>query len=350
MAESGAERENLLGPAGRQEEKQVPNSPMKTPHPALRPLAVAALAALGLPALQAQTLFSDNFDADTSALWTVSTSDAGADTFATFAHDYSADGIPSAPNSAGTTRGLKFTANNAAPGAAAGLSASPNGQLFTGDYELRFDLWINANGPFPAGGTGSTQFASAGLGLGAPAVVWSGGAPAGVPWFGVSGEGGSTQDYRAHVGGTQFGDASGVYAAGTTGEPRNSLNPFYTALFPGQQPPLLQQGASTNQTGAVQDGAIGFRWRDVAVRKEGTSITWSIDGNLIATINTATNVVQTDGNVTVGYFDPFASVTDAPQFSFGVVDNVRVNQVPEPGMLALGALGAGVLLLRHRRR
>ncbi|MFN0068854.1 MAG: hypothetical protein ACKVYV_14610 [Limisphaerales bacterium] len=322
---------------------------MKTPPAALGSLTVTALAALGLPALQAQTLYSDNFDANTSALWTISTSDAGADTFATFAYDYSADGIPAAPNSAGTTRGLRFTANNAAPNVAAGLSASPNGQLFTGDYELRFDLWINANGPFPAGGTGSTQFASAGVGLGAPALVWSGGAPAGVPWFGVSGEGGSVQDYRAYLGGTQFGATSGVYAAGTTGEPRDAGNAFYTALFPGQQPPPLQQAAGTNQTGAVQNGAIGFGWRDVAVRKEGPSITWSIDGNLIATINTATNVVQTDGTVAVGYFDPFNSVTDAPQFSFGVVDNVRVNQVPEPGLFALGAVGAGVLLLRRRR-
>lgn len=324
---------------------------MKTPPTFLRSASLAALAALGLPALQAQTLFSDDFDANSAAQWTVSTSDAGADTFATFAYDYSADGIPSAPNSAGTTRGLKFTANNALPAAAAGLSASPSGQLFTGDYELRFDLWMNANGPFPAGGTGSTQYASAGIGLSAPALVWSSSAPAGVPWVGVSGEGGGTQDYRAYVGGTMFADASGVYAAGTglnPTSPRDAGNAFYTALFPGQQPPLLQQTASTNQTGAVQDGAIGFRWRDVSVRKEGSSITWSIDGNLIATINTATNV-QTDGTVTVGYFDPFNSVTDASQFSFGVVDNVRVNQVPEPGMLALGVLGAGVLLLRARR-
>lgn len=315
--------------------------------------AVAALAALGLPA-GAQTLFSAALDSATDAAnWTVSTSDGGADTFATFGYDYSADGIPAAPNSTGgSTIGVKFTANNAAPGVAAGLSISPNGQFFTGDYELRFDLWVNANGPFPAGGTGSTQFATTGIGLQSAAVVWTGGAPANVPWFAVSGEGGAAQDYRAYAGGaTQLGAASGAFAAGTGDTSRDNGNPYYTALFPGQSPPVPQQVASTNQTGATSPGTIGFAWRDVAVRKEGTKVSWSIDGALIASMDAATNVTLVlDGNIAVGLSDPFTSVSAAPQFSFGIVDNVRVSVVPEPGVVTLGLLGAGLLAWRARRR
>jgi hypothetical protein len=65
--------------------------------------------------------------------------------------DYSTVGVPPAPNSAGTTRGLKFQANLTS-GIFGGLSVSPTGKSFTGDVRLRFDLWQNFNGPFPGAG------------------------------------------------------------------------------------------------------------------------------------------------------------------------------------------------------
>lgn len=315
--------------------------------------ALAALATFALPALRAQTLFSAALDsAADAANWTVSAS--SADTQAIFGYDYSADGIPSAPNSSGgTTVGVKLTANNLDDvAAAAGLSLSPNGQFFTGDYELRFDLWINANGPFPAGGAGSTEFASVAIGLAAPALVWSGAAPAATPWFAVSGEGGAAQDFRAHAGGTaQLLPASGVFAAGTDATARDNGHPFYTALFPGQQPPAAQQAAAPAvQTGTTSPGTVGFAWRDVAVVKEGAKIEWSIDGTTIATLDaTVFPGLATEGNVAVGYFDPFNSIAGNPEFSFAIVDNVRVTVVPEPGVASLALLGAGLLALRRRR-
>src|SRR5690349_13142536 len=55
-------------------------------------------------------VFSDNFDTNSAAKWTVSSN--SSDTGVIFSYDYSADGIPAAPHSVGgTTRGLKLLAN-----------------------------------------------------------------------------------------------------------------------------------------------------------------------------------------------------------------------------------------------
>ena len=61
-----------------------------------------------IPAASAQIVFTDNFDLNSSLGYTIT---ADPDTNATFAFNYSALGIPSAPNSiGGTTLGLKLEA------------------------------------------------------------------------------------------------------------------------------------------------------------------------------------------------------------------------------------------------
>src|SRR3954470_18791916 len=113
--------------------------------------------------LAAVTLFSDDFDSNTSANYTPNVS--SSDTRVTFAYDYSPDGIPASPHSAGgTTRGLKLEANIVSPAATEGLTLTPSSFSASGDYKVTFDLWMNANGPFPGGGTGSTEFVTAGVG------------------------------------------------------------------------------------------------------------------------------------------------------------------------------------------
>ena len=101
-------------------------------------------------------------------------------------------GIPSAPNSTGgTTKGLKLEANMTL-GVVAALSLSPIGQSFSGNYRLHFDMWINANGLFPAGGNGSTEGLTAGVGTAGNRVEWNGsGTTADGVWFLVDGEGGA---------------------------------------------------------------------------------------------------------------------------------------------------------------
>jgi hypothetical protein len=274
-----------------------------------------------------QTLsFADDLDTDTSADWIVSKS--STDTRVSFDYDYSADGIPSAPHSTGgTTRGVKFEANMA-NGVVAAVSISPVGRSFSGDYRLRFDMWINANGPFPLGGRGSSQHFTAGLGTTGGHVQWTGAGTVDGYWFAVDGEGqaGDTStpsDFSAYVGKTMQAAGSGVYSAGTDSNARGNGNAYYQAAFPaGQTPPALQQATyPLQQTGALEGGAVGFAWRDVIIAKRGNTIEWSIDGVKLAAF---ASVSMTNSNVFVGYWDAFTSVSDNTALSFGLVDNVRV--------------------------
>src|SRR3954469_15839235 len=65
----------------------------------LIPAAAVTLSIL-TPGLRAQTLFSENFDTDTSGLWTVNSAAVNSTgNNAVFAFDYSTVGIPAAPGS-----------------------------------------------------------------------------------------------------------------------------------------------------------------------------------------------------------------------------------------------------------
>src|SRR5437762_14351678 len=84
--------------------------------------------------LSGQNLFSDNFQTDSSANWTifpVSGSGSTTDFTAQFAFDYSTQAyryngvtnhVPSSPNSGGTTKGLKVTVNKNGTTAVAAVS------------------------------------------------------------------------------------------------------------------------------------------------------------------------------------------------------------------------------------
>lgn len=277
-----------------------------------------------------QTAFSDNFDVNTAANWR--TNRSSTDTRVTFNYNYAADGIPAAPNSTGgTTRGVKFEANLTLTNAAA-INISPLGQGFSGDYRLRFDMWINQNGPFPGGGAGSTEHMTAGVDTTGTQLHWTGaGGGTSGHWFAVDGEGGSTDttttsfpDYGALSGTTLFAAASGVYAAGTASNSRGNGNTYYTAQFPATAAPALQQSTYAQQTGSIAAGSVGFAWRDVMISKTGSTVEWFINGLKIATIANAT---FTASNIFIGYWDTYASVSDNAALSFGLADNVRVERL-----------------------
>ena len=111
----------------------------------------------------AAILFSDNFNVDSSASWTVNAApaaNAGVQS-AEFAYDYAPFGIPPAPGSVDTL-GLRLRANipggPAAPvtsrpaGVTSGLSVSPTGQNFGSRYQATFYAWSNFNGAANASG------------------------------------------------------------------------------------------------------------------------------------------------------------------------------------------------------
>jgi len=296
-------------------------------------------------AARATIVYADDFDLPTGGNYFLN---ADPDSRITFSYNYANDGIPAAPHSGiGTTFGLKLEANIVTPGAAQALNISPIGGSFTGDFVLRFDMWINANGPFPAGGTGSTKFVTAGVGTAGFSIQKQSGNADGT-WFAVDGEGQSNNDYRAYRGISVEAATSTVYAAPNLGiEPRNADNTYYHTAFPGgQSAPALQQVNYFQQTGTLKAGTVGFAWRDVVITKVGTEVTWTIDGLTIATVP---NYTSSGDNIFVGYWDPFNSVSDNSATSFGLIDNLTVESIPEPSSIA-ALLTASLALLPRRRR
>lgn len=292
-------------------------------------ISAVAVLEVGLPPVW-QGMYADNFDMNTATSWR--TNRSSTDTRVTFNYNYAADGIASAPNSTGgTTRGVKFEANLTLTNAAA-INISPIGQNFTGDYRLRFDMWINANGPFPGGGNGSTEHLTAGVDTTGTQLHWTGAAGgASGHWFVVDGEGGSGDttttslpDYGALSGTTLFAATSGVYAAGTASSSRGNGNTYYTTQFPAVAAPALQQANFAQQTGAISAGAAGFVWREVTISKIGSTVEWFIGNLKIATI---TNATFSGSNIFIGYWDYYTSVSDNAALSFGLVDNVRVERL-----------------------
>jgi hypothetical protein len=229
----------------------------------------------------------------------------------------------------------------------AAINLSPVGQSFGGDYRLHFDLWMNQNGPFPAGGVGSTQHGTAGIGSAGNRVQWTNAAStADGVWFAVDGEGQAADaptgaalaDFEAFRGTARLAATSGVFAAGAASNSRGNGNTYYASAFPGgQTAPPLQSATWTQQTGGLVVGTVGFAWRDVVINKTGNTVDWSIDGLKIATIS---NAALTSSNIFVGLWDSFASVSDNTNLSFAIFDNVRVERVTDP--LAQNAGGADI--------
>jgi spore germination protein YaaH len=254
-------------------------------------------------------IYQDDFDAGTSGLtWDLYTS--SSDYTADFAFDYSVHGIPPAPNSqGGSTIGVKFTVNNndSDPTTEA-VSAYPAGQSFGDYYALKFDMWINYNGG-AGGGSGSTEFMTAGINHSGTRVCWPNNPASDGYYFAVSGEGGSSTDYRAYDGASEYSLASGVYVAVS----QNNSDSLYQHLLP--SPEYETQGSP------------GKHWVSVEVRQTGGRIEWRLNGTPLAEVP---NPSVTSGNVMIGYMDPFTSLANPAEDNFIIYDNVRVEQLPDP--------------------
>ncbi|MDQ6632141.1 MAG: PEP-CTERM sorting domain-containing protein [Verrucomicrobiota bacterium] len=300
----------------------------------------------------AQTLFSDNFDIDHTANWTknFTTGNNAADIF----FDYSTIGIPSAPNSVGgTTRGVKMESDFDIPGVLGGVSISPTGQSFLGNYRLKYDVWHNYNGPLGpinAGGSGSTQYSGGGI-LSSGTTAEGNNTPGlSSILFTANGDSGSGIDYRVYTSAGLAPDASTNYAASGPGN-RSGANAYYSS-FGNTTAPAAQQTLFPQQTGSTPIGSQGFAWHQVEIEKIANIVTWKIDGLLIATVDT-NGLTLGGNNIFLDRWEQNASVSTDPNrraLLFGLVDNVRVEAVPEPATYAMGLLGMAGLYFARRRK
>lgn len=316
-------------------------------------------------------LFSDDFDVDSSANWTANAgvgfdpnfNSVPMDSHADFFFDYSAAGIPPAPNSVGnTTIGMKLQANLTA-NALGGFSVSPTGQDFTGDYSITFDAWSSTLGPFPFGDSGSTNLSTFGLltgGTTSQAFFSTDGV-----YFAYTGDGGSAADYRVYsvekvnsyqIDNPDVIDLHATYFAGT----RNGTGQLYLDATgdPNGDGITVPQSVinavpGADLSGTLFLGAAGFAWHQHEIRKVGSIAQWYVNGFLLIELELSSIDDPDDsftvggGNISFGHLDVnFTSSTSpfAQDLLFTLIDNVVVTSlIPEPTtwlLLCLGAVAA----------
>ncbi len=273
-------------------------------------------------------LFSDDFETNSSSRWDLfwGAGNGVSDYTVDWAFDYSHEAtmingagyfIPPAPNSTSTTtRGVRLTVNNNdTNGVIAGMNLYPKDKTFSNDFALKFDMWINYPGNAAGNGsTGSTEYALCGMNHLGTQVNWAATSASSTDglWFAVDGEGGVSTDYRSFVGnpgGTQtelLGAASGLSQS-------NSTAAIYQTLFP----------AARHETA----GAPGKNWVEVELRQSNGTITWLMDGTIVA--QRTNNSAFTSGKIMIGFMDVFASVASPSNQAFVVFDNVRVEDLGE---------------------
>ena len=279
-------------------------------------------------------LFADAFDTETSMDWNLFWGAANgiADCTVDWAFDYGATPytfngvtgpIPPAPNSPeGSTRAVRVTVNNNdATAATAAVNIYPRGRSFSGNFALKFDLWINY--PGGAGGTGtgvtgSTEYALCGinhLGTQANWAAPSASSSDGI-WFAANGEGDTTTDYRAYLGnlsGAQT-DLTPLGSSGLTAS--NNTAGLYQDLFP----------ASRFETA----GSPGKNWIEVELRQANNVLCWILDGTVVAQRTNTSGF--TSGNIMIGLMDPFSSIANPAADSFVLFDNLRVEDLDAPAL------------------
>lgn len=295
------------------------------------------------------TLFADDFDTDSSASWNLfwGATNGIPDYDVDWAFDHGAipctfNGvtalIPPAPNSPdGGTRALRLAVNqNDGNAAIAAANLYPKDQNFTGNFALKFDLWIQY--PGNAGGinsTGSTQHAIFGINHLGTNANWA--APSALAsdglWFGVTGEGGDSSDYRSYAGnlaGTQINLTGSSVASGLVAT--NHTAAVFQNLLPGSRFETI--------------GAPGKNWVEVEVRYMNNFVLWLLDGAVIA--QRTNSSAFTNGTIMIGLMDVFNSIANPARDSFALFDNLRVEDLsPAPIQFqSAGRFADGVVSLR----
>jgi hypothetical protein len=145
------------------------------------------------------------------------------------------------------------------------ITVCTNSQIL-GDYVVRFDTWLNVNGPFPEGGSGSTNYLTAGVGSNGTTnnhVTFTGNGG----WTAVNGENGNGTDYRLYKDATLQGVATAQYAAGTASNARNGLHGYYDQFGSVNVSNLPVQGVNNGgpaqQNGISYAGSFGMAWHTV---------------------------------------------------------------------------------------
>lgn len=287
---------------------------MKTILPS-SPILAGVMSLLLLIPTNAQPLFSESFEADTSAEWTLRSAalNGEADVQAEFGFDYSLESIPSAPSGSDeSTKGLKLTVNkSAAIDGKVAINLFPNGQSFSNDFYVSFDLWVNAKGSNTA-----TEYVIFGINHTGASVNWEGSADSGA-WFAIAADGGasaSVGDYRAFEGATLLAGASAGFNIDTNVTASTSVESRIGAIFP--NPKWTFTGAPANN------------WVRVRVVQFQGKLSLYFNDNLVLQRDRSSLEASLSGNLMLGYMDTNEEDSpDQPDDLFVIYDNIRVGRI-----------------------
>ena len=184
-----------------------------------------------------------------------------------------------------------------------------------------------------SGATGSTELGLAGITRGT-VPQWPGGSVSTFDstYFAMSSDGGTSPDVRVYTtNGAVIATSTGVYAAGTGTSAGGEEDPYYS-VFGGLAAPAAQLGNFPSQTGLTGSGSPNEVWHDVVVTKLGKTLTWTIDGLRMATINSENFGITLSTNIFVGHSDINTSqiALSLDPIECNLVDNLKVESLALP--------------------
>jgi hypothetical protein len=309
---------------------------------------------LTLQAVPTETvLFSDDFETDTTGTnWTLTFgtyNSANMDYTVNYSYDYTSGsignlaGVPPAPHSTnGDTHGLYMTVNKSA-GVSSGLNLYLKNKNFSGNYAVRFDMFLVRN----SAGTAQSQAENVIFGInhdGAHTNWFRNQVPGtdvpGNPtasdgiWFDVgtdgNGGGGANDDFGCWSSPT-YTNTSGVIG------PTNFLSRLATTTRQVFKNPPFNGGTSFGGDPANTILTTTPTWSQVEVSQVGPLITWKINNTVIFLFtNTPADGLATtysSGTVMLGYVDPWDDLGNSSAGSgegCAIIDNLKVVQLSTP--------------------
>ena len=227
-----------------------------------------------------------------------------------------------------------------ATAAAAGVNLYPNGQSFSGNYALRFNMYIEG-----VNGASTTEHVTFGINHSGSRTNWGTRSTTGVGITGPAGGDGLWmnvgEDAAAFPGGNDYG--------------------LFSYSTPTSLPTVLASRLSTAVAGAFKSSSYRFAgtptsfsptplqtWVDVEVRHETNVVTLLINNTQILSYTNTTPF--TSGNIMLGYNDAFGSIgagtnnNDLHLGGFVLYDNLRVVSIGRPRITDTRIVGPNVEL------
>jgi hypothetical protein len=281
-------------------------------------------------------LFADSLNSDTSSnnwSFTFMANNLIDDYELNFGSDLASSGVSSAPNGSPTSLRLNVNKDEGSANGAAGINLYPIGQSFSGNFALRFDMNLVQND-----GAGTTEFAIFGINHSGTKTNWfiqSGDLANNIPrdidglWYAMVGDasGSAPADYVLYTG---IGATNGLFPL------RTAFASSFTNAF--KKPPYSADGGPGSP--ANKTGSANSIWSDVEVRKIGNVVRMSVNKTVI--FNQTNTTAFTNGNIMLGYCDPYASI-GAPDGGV-FYSNVRVVRLNGPTITSAAKSGSNFIV------